>query len=92
MIFIIKTKWVHQMGQDARKPVFMVSDEVRFKPDCSATETSWKFEILLVASLVWILSTKQITNVLIRLSDVQAGLPLCHSQTSKTGLLASGPK
>ena len=28
------------MGRDARKPVFGVSDKVRFKPVCSATETS----------------------------------------------------
>ena len=28
------------MGFAARKPVFGVSDKVRFKPACSATETS----------------------------------------------------
>ena len=28
------------MGHDARKPVFGVSDKLRFKPACSATETS----------------------------------------------------
>ena len=41
------TKW----GLDARKHVFGVSDKVRSKPSCSATETSWKIEISLVASL-----------------------------------------
>ena len=42
------------MGRDARKHVFGVSDKVRFKPACSATETSYK--ILLVASPDTILS------------------------------------
>ena len=51
---------IGQMGCDARKIVFGVSDEVRFKPACSA-------EILLVTSQDMILSNKQITKVLIRL-------------------------
>ena len=37
-------------GRDARKPVFGVYN-VRFKSACSATETSSKMEISLVASL-----------------------------------------
>ena len=49
------------------KPFFSVSDEVRFKSACSATETSLKIEILLVASVDMILSNKQNTKVLIRL-------------------------
>ena len=28
------------MGPDATNPVFRVADKVRFKPTCSATETS----------------------------------------------------
>ena len=55
------------MGLDARKPVFGVSEKVRFKPACSATETSKKLEILLVASLGMILSKKKIPKMLIRL-------------------------
>ena len=43
---------------DSRKPVFMVSKKVRFKPYCSAIETSWKIKTLLVASLLMILSNK----------------------------------
>ena len=31
---------VHHLGRDARKSVVGVSNEVRFKPACSATETS----------------------------------------------------
>ena len=31
---------IYYMGLDAKKPVFGVSDKVRFKPACSATETS----------------------------------------------------
>ena len=30
----------YEMGLVATKPVFRVSDKVRFKPACSATETS----------------------------------------------------
>ena len=52
---------------DARKPVFGVSNKVRLKPVCSATETCLKNEISLVASLAMILSNKRITKSLIRL-------------------------
>ena len=38
------------MGLDVRKPVFVVSNKVRFKPTCLATETTQKIEIVLVAS------------------------------------------
>ena len=41
-----------------RKPVFGVSEEVRFKPTCSAIETRQKIEIALVSSLDMILSNK----------------------------------
>ena len=44
------------MGLDARKPVFGVSDEARLNPVPSATGTSLKIEISLVASLDLILS------------------------------------
>ena len=54
-------------GSDATKPVFEVSDKTRLKPVSSATETSLKIEILLVASLDMILSNTQITKALIRL-------------------------
>ena len=40
----------------ATKPVFGVSDKVRFKLVSSASETSYNIEILLVASLGIILS------------------------------------
>ena len=40
-----------QMGLVVTKPVFRVSDKVRLKPVSSATETSWKIGISLVASL-----------------------------------------
>ena len=55
------------MGLVATKPVFRVSRKARFKPACSATETSKKIEISLVASLDMILSKRRITKVLIRL-------------------------
>ena len=55
------------MGRVERKPVFRVSDKVKFKPVCSAVETDKKIEISLVESLEMILSNKQITKALIRL-------------------------
>ena len=56
-----------KMGRDATKPIFKISDKLRFKPACSATETSWKVETSLAASLDMILSKKRITKMLIRL-------------------------
>ena len=63
------------MGRDARKPVFGVSDKVRFKPSCFATETIYKIEISLVASSYMILFNVQITKALIRLHGC-AGWPV----------------
>ena len=48
------------MGLDTRKPVFGVCDKVIFKQAYSATETSWKTEFSLVASIDIILSNKRI--------------------------------
>ena len=39
------------MGRDVTNPLFGVSDKARLGPVPSATETSWKIEKLLVASL-----------------------------------------
>ena len=33
------------MSRDVRKPVFGVSDQVRHKPGCTATEDGWRLEI-----------------------------------------------
>ena len=55
------------MGCVAKKPVFGVSDKERFKQVPSATETSEKIEIKLVANLDRILSKKRITKGLISL-------------------------
>ena len=52
------------MGLDVRKPVFCVFEKARLKPVSSATETSYKIEISLVASLHMILSKKRIINAL----------------------------
>ena len=57
------------MSRNTRKPGFRVSDKVRFKPACSAIETSWKIEISLVASKDMILYKKRITKALIRLRE-----------------------
>ena len=58
---------MYYMGLVMRKPVFGVSNGVRFKPVSWASETSKKIEILPVASLDIILSNKRITKALIRL-------------------------
>ena len=55
------------MGLITRKPVFGISDKVRFKSACSAAETNTIIEISLVASLDVILSKKRKTKALIRL-------------------------
>ena len=55
----------YYLGLAATKPVFWVYNKTRLKPVSSATETSWKIEISLVASLEMILSKKRITKVLI---------------------------
>ena len=47
------------MGNNARKSVFRVSNKVRFKPACSATETRLKIKMSLVTSLVMKHSNKQ---------------------------------
>ena len=72
------------------KPVFRVSDKVKFKPVSSATGTSQKMEISPVASLHMIISTKRITKALIRL---RGGLRLCCSLNPRRqlGFLALGP-
>ena len=57
------------MGLDPTIPIVGVSEKARLKPVSSATETSKKIEILLVASLDMILSNKRITKALIRLRE-----------------------
>ena len=58
-----------KMDLVARKPVFGVSDKARLKPVSSATESSQKIVISLVASLDIILSRKGITLGLISLRE-----------------------
>ena len=77
------------MGRDATKPVFGVSDKVKFKSACSATETSWKIEILLIA----ILDNDTFQEANDQGADqtaqvAQAGLHLCCSQTPHDGFFS----
>ena len=69
--YLVTNEIIHlppeHMGLVATKPVFRVSNKVRFKPACSATETSYKIEISLVASYDMVHSKKRITKALIRL-------------------------
>ena len=64
------------MGLDATKPVFRVSNKVRFIPACSATETCKTIEISFIANLDMILFKMRITKGLI-------SLRLCCSQTTE---------
>ena len=58
------------MGHDETKPVFGVFDKSRIKPVSSAKDTSYKIEILHVASIYMILSKKRIlTKGLISLRE-----------------------
>ena len=74
------------MGMDMclvmRKPVRGFCDQVRLKPACSATETSWRLEILDIETRGIILSKQRI-----RKADAQADLRLCCSHMAKTGFL-----
>ena len=55
------------IGPRQETPVSGVSEKASFKPVSSATQTGYEIEILLVASLHTILSTKRVTKALIRL-------------------------
>ena len=66
------------MALDETKAVFGVSrDKARLKPVSSATETSQKIEISLVATLNIILSKKAMTKRWSVCADAHAGLRLC---------------
>ena len=81
------------MGLDAKKAVFGVSrDKARLKQVSSATETSQKTEILLVATLDNnTFQKKGITKALVSLRGCAGWSVPCCSQTPKTGFLASRP-
>ena len=55
------------MSLITRKPVFGVGDQVRLKPACSATDTSYRLELSAIASRDFILSRQRTTKALIRL-------------------------
>ena len=74
------------------KPVFGVSDKVRFKPACSATEISYKIEISVVASLDMIHSKKQITKALISLCGCAGwSAPLLFANLRRQVISRCGP-
>ena len=80
------------MGCDARKPVFGVSDKLRCKPACPATETSKKIEISLVASLDMILSNKGITKALTSLRRCAGwSAPLLFTNSRRQVFSRRGP-
>ena len=60
-----KILFMHRyMSHVTREPIFGVFDQVRLKPACSATETSYSLEILDLASIGIILSKQQTTKAL----------------------------
>ena len=61
--------WDRQVGHVMRKPVFGVSDKVRLKPACAATEARSKLEISDIETRGIILSRQRTTKVLIRLRE-----------------------
>ena len=71
---------VMYMSLVTRKPVFGVSDQVRLKPACSATEASYRLEISDIETRGIILSRQRTTSA-------QSDLHLCCSHMAKTGFL-----
>ena len=84
------------MGRDARKPVFEVSDEERFKSACSATVTIRKLKFC-----SYILCSKSRCYTFKLANNKGADQPvrmcrlclrLCCSQNPKTGFITSRPR
>ena len=74
------------------KPVFGVSDKVRFIPVSSATGTSYKIEISLAASFDMVLSKKRITKALIRLRGCAGwSAPLLFANSQRQVFSPRGP-
>ena len=57
----------HNVSHVTRKSVFVVFDQVRLKPACSATEASENHEIANIETIDFILSRQRTTKALIRL-------------------------
>ena len=75
-----------------RKPVFGVSDKARLKSVFTATVTSYKIEISLVASIDMILFEKRIIKALIRLCGYTGwSAPLLFATPPKTDFLGLRP-
>ena len=62
--------------------------QVKLKPACPATGTSYKSEITGLASLAIKFSRERITNALIRLGIYEAVLPICFSHPTTCCLIA----
>ena len=80
------------MDRDVTKLVFRASDKANFKPVYSATETSKKIEISLIASLDMILSNKRVIKALIRLLGCAGwSAPVLFANPRKQIFLRRGP-
>ena len=79
------------LGLVARNPVFGVSDKSRLKPVSSATETSKKNEISIVASFDMIFSKPRITKALISMRRCTGrSVPVLFANP-ETGFLTQDP-
>ena len=81
---------VFYLSHVMRKSVFGVYDQVRLKPACSATVTSWGLAVSAIASRGIILSRQRKQRRWSDCADAQADLRLCCSHMAKTGFLMTG--
>ena len=90
--FLLRIYNHDNMSLVATKPVFRVSDKARLKPACSATETSKKIAILLIANLDMIVFRKRITKALISLRGCAGwSAPLLSANSRRLVFSRRGP-
>ena len=69
------------MSLVTRKPVFGVYDQVRLKPACAATATSWRLEISDIEKGGILLSRQRITKMLIKDKQKSPGRATSRSRS-----------
>ena len=89
---VMSLKKLLLIGRHRNKSVFRISDKASSKPVSSATETTQKNEILLVASLDMLLSKTRITKALIRLHGCAGwSAPVLFANPSRQVFSRQGP-
>ena len=91
-VHMYATILILNMNHITRKPVFRVSDQVRLRPACSATETSYSLEILDLVSLyryqvstIWIANNEGADQTA-RMPVAKTGFPMTWLIYGQTGL------